>query len=201
MKVAIYCRVSTTSQTMDPQVRELEEYAAKQGYEIAHRFSDVMSGAKTTRSGLAGMMALVRAKEIDAVLIVKIDRLARSLTHFAQLIDSFRKSGVALIVTSQNIDTSSSNPAGRMMMNMLGVIADFEREIISERTKAGLAVVKAGGKQLGHPSKVMPGNAKEIVEAWHQRTGGVGLRELRKLLGGCAISTAATYARRFGPVG
>lgn len=203
MKVAMYCRVSTETQVLEPQVSELKGYAEMKRWEVVAMHQDVMSGAKRTgRDGLDAVMRMVREREVGAVLVVKIDRLARSMTHLAQLIGEFDKYDVALVATSQGIDTSRDNPAGRLQMHVLGAVAEFERSLISERTKAGLAVVKASGKQLGHPSKVLPDpeRCRQIVEDWHRRTGGVGLRELRGLLGNPSLSTAAALGRKYVPV-
>jgi DNA invertase Pin-like site-specific DNA recombinase len=166
MKTVIYCRVSTDQQTTDPQELELRKYAEEKKWEVVEVITDVISGAKSSRVGLDRLMLKVRGERIDAVMVVKIDRLARSLSHFAQIIDELRKHRVALIVPGQGIDTSNSNPAGRMMMNMLGVIADFERELIAERTKAGMAVAKARGKMIGRNSPTLVENWREIIVAW-----------------------------------
>jgi len=197
IRVAIYCRVSTEMQTVEPQELELMEFARNRGLEVAYKFSDVISGAKTSRAGLDEMLGLVRGKEIGAVLVVKIDRLARSLTHFAQLVDEFRKAGVALIATSQGIDTSNDNPAGRLTMNILGVIADFERSIISERTKAGLVAARGRGKVLGRPSEKLAGkDVAGIVAVWRKEGGGMNVRLLAEMLGGVSLSTAWRLAQK-----
>lgn len=195
MKIAIYLRVSTGAQDLEPQRKELGEYCAAKGWEVGGEFSDVMSGARRERAGLEAMMAAVRGGGFEAVMVVKLDRLARSLVHFAQVAGELDKLGVALVVPGQGIDTSKSNPCGRFQMNVLAAVAELEREFIRERTVAGLAVARANGRVLGRPSKVLVADWKPVVESWRAETGGVGLRDLAKRLGGVALATAARLSR------
>ncbi len=199
MKVALYSRVSTTDQSCEAQLLELRAYCAQKNWTIAHEFSDTISGTKADREGLNQVMTLVRAKAIDAVCAVKIDRMARSLRHFSLLAGELLKHDVALICTSQGIDTSKSNPCGRFQVNILASVAEFERDLISERTKAGLAVARANGKILGKPSKLLPPPAdrKSIVEAWLAT--GNGYEDLGVRLGGVSRATAWRIAKRIVP--
>lgn len=149
--VAIYLRVSTLEQDHEPQRRELLEFCQRRGWTNVLEFTDKISGAKFTRSGLDRLMRAVRKKLFGRVLCVKLDRLGRSLPHLAQLIAELDRAGVALICTSQSIDTSNDNPAGRLQMHVLMAVAEFERALIRERTKAGLAVARARGARIGRP--------------------------------------------------
>jgi DNA invertase Pin-like site-specific DNA recombinase len=115
-----------------------------------------MSGAKFTRTGLDGLMRAVRKRAIDVILCVKLDRLGRSFPHLAQMIFEFDSNGVALICTSQPIDTSDENPAGRLIMHVLVAMAQFERSLVQERTRAGLRVARAKGVRLGRPHSLNP---------------------------------------------
>lgn len=151
MKAALYYRVSTEDQTTEPQRLELLEYCSRRGWEVAREYADKISGAKWTRLGLESLMADVRARRIDAVLCVKLDRLGRSLPHLAQTIAELDRNKVALVATSQGIDTSNDNPAARLQMHVLMAVAEFERSLIRERTLAGLAVARKNGKKLGRP--------------------------------------------------
>jgi DNA invertase Pin-like site-specific DNA recombinase len=202
MKIALYLRVSTDDQTTDPQKMELQAYAAQRGWIVADTFVDTISGSKSTRLALDKMLAQVRQKRYDAVLVVKLDRLARSLSHFAQLVAEFDKHGVALVCPGQGIDTSKANPAGRLQMHVLAAVAEFERSLIIERTKAGLAAAKARGVKLGKPSKRLPENHGEIVAQW-LKEGATQVRELANRLGGVSVSTAfrlAQTARTDSPI-
>jgi putative DNA-invertase from lambdoid prophage Rac len=155
-RIALYYRVSTDEQTTDPQRLELHDYCQRKGWPIAAEYSDTISGAKFTRSGLDRLMAAVRKRKIDAIVCVKLDRLGRSFPHLAQLIFEFDSNGVALICTSQPIDTSEENPAGRLIMHVLIAMAQFERSLIQERTRAGLRVARAKGVRLGRPPSLNP---------------------------------------------
>lgn len=100
-------------------------------------------------------MALVRRGKLDAVITFKLDRLARSLVHLAQIVAEFQTQRVALVVPSQGIDTSNANPAAMLQINVLAAVAQFEREIIVERVNAGLRAAKERGVQLGRPCKTV----------------------------------------------
>ena len=97
-------------------------------------------------------MAAVRRGKVDIVVCFKLDRLARSLSHLAQLIDEFKTHQVALVVPAQGIDTSEGNPAGKLQLHILCAVVEFEREIIRERVNAGLAAAKTKGVRLGRPA-------------------------------------------------
>lgn len=198
MKCATYLRVSTSDQSVEAQRMELASFAAQKGWAIEKEFVDTASGARRERPGLEALMAAVMKQEVEAVLCVKLDRMARSLGHFSDLVDDFEAAEVALICTSQGIDTSKSNACGKLQMAVLSAVAAFERELIRERTRAGLAVARAAGKQLGRVSKLMPTDPEErasIVEAWRE-AGGTDYRRLGEALGGVSGSTAWRVARK-----
>jgi len=155
-RIALYYRVSTDDQTTEPQRLELHDYCNRRGWPIAAEYSDTASGAKFTRSGLDGLMKAVRKRRIDVILCVKLDRLGRSLPHLAQIISELDGNGVALVCSSQSIDTSDENPAGRLIMHVLMAVAQFERSLIQERTRAGLKVARAKGVRLGRPHSLSP---------------------------------------------
>ena len=151
---AIYCRVSTAGQSNDPQLFELREYCKRRGWESPVEFCDQISGTKFVRVGLDKVLQGVRAGRIDTLIVAKLDRLARSLTGLAMLLDELQRHGCALVVTGQNIDTSDDSPTARLQLAILGAVAAFERDLIAERTKAGLAAARANGKRLGRPNKL-----------------------------------------------
>lgn len=152
MKVALYLRVSTERQTTDSQAVELREYCRRRGWENVTEYSDICSGAKSARDGLDALMRDVRRSRIDAIVAYKLDRLGRSLPHLAQLIGEITAHRVALIIPAQGIDTSASNPASQLQLNILMAVAEFEREIIRERVNSGLKAAKARGVKLGRPA-------------------------------------------------
>ena len=155
-RIALYYRVSTDDQTTEPQRLELHDYCNRRGWPIAAEYSDTASGAKFTRTGLDGLMKAVRKRRIDVILCVKLDRLGRSLPHLAAIISELDGNGVALVCSSQSIDTSDENPAGRLIMHVLMAVAQFERSLIQERTRAGLRVARAKGVRLGRPNSLNP---------------------------------------------
>ena len=148
-KIVIYARVSTDRQTYDSQLGELREYCERRGWQDVQEITDTVSGVKSSREGLDRLMKAVRLGKVDVVLCYKLDRLGRSLSHLAQMIDEFVTHNVALCVPSQSIDTSSANPAATLQMNILCAVAAFEREVIRERVNAGLAAARARGVKLG----------------------------------------------------
>ena len=190
MRVVIYSRVSTDRQAHDSQLQEVRAYCDRRGWNDAEEFSDTASGAKTNRHGLDALMALVRRGRVDAIVCFKLDRLGRSLAHLAQLIGELQINRVALICTSQGIDTSASNPAAQLQLNILCAVAEFEREIIRERVNAGLKAARARGARLGRPStlqKHLP-DVRELLARSHK------VSEIAELLG-LAYSSAHKLMR------
>ena len=152
MKIALYLRVSTDRQTTDSQAVELRDHCSRRGWTDVKEYSDTSSGAKFSRQGLDALMRDVRRHRIDAVVAYKLDRLGRSLPHLAQMIGEMTAHRVAVIIPAQGIDTSASNPASQLQLNILMAVAEFEREIIRDRVNAGLRAARARGKRLGRPS-------------------------------------------------
>src|SRR4030095_4672547 len=142
-RIAVYGRVSTDGQNHDSQLREVRAYVRRRWPkgEVAD-YLDKASGAKFKREGLDAMMAGVRKDRFDIVAVYKLDRLGRSLQHLAQVIGELERHGTALVASSQGIDTSESNPAGRLQMHVLAAVAEFERSVIVERINAGLAAAR-----------------------------------------------------------
>lgn len=193
MKAAIYCRVSTDDQTNAPQIEELRAEAHRRGWSVVAEISDMISGMKSNRSGLDELMRLVRTRAIDAVMVYKLDRLGRSLPHLVQLIGEFDAHKVALVCTSQGVDTSDANPAGRLVAHILMAIAQFERALISDRTKAGMKAAKLRGARIGRAPVKLPENAGEILAAW-QAAGGRNYRALARELG-VSLGPAYRFAK------
>src|SRR5262245_44267591 len=178
-KAVIYTRISTEKQTHASQLSELREYCARRGWNDVEEVTDVVSGAKSSREGLDRLMLAVRRGKVDVVVCFKLDRLGRSLAHLAQIIGEFTAHNVALVVPSQGIDTSASNPAARLQLNVLCAVAEFEREVIRERVNAGLAVAKAKGVRLGRP----PAHDRKQSEVARLRSAGMSYRAISKQLG------------------
>jgi DNA invertase Pin-like site-specific DNA recombinase len=168
MKAAIYLRVSTDKQTTSAQRQELREICKRRGWGGVIEYEDVISGAKFTRVGLDKMMAEVRRGRLDVVLCYKLDRLGRSLVSVAQLIGEMLANKVALVIPGQGIDTSSDNSAAKLQMNILMAVAEFERDIIRERTLAGLAAARARGTKLGRPALQLSTKATKTLRRFVQ---------------------------------
>jgi DNA invertase Pin-like site-specific DNA recombinase len=149
-RVALYLRVSTSEQTTENQRRELRAVAKRHGWEIAGAYEDAgVSGAKgrDKRPGLDALLKGVARREFDLVAAWSVDRLGRSLQDLLGFLGEIHAKGVDLYLHQQGIDTTT--PAGKAMFQMMGVFAEFERAMIQERVKAGLARAKAEGVQLG----------------------------------------------------
>jgi DNA invertase Pin-like site-specific DNA recombinase len=155
MKTAIYARVSTQDQTYELQLRELREYVARRGWEPAFEFVDAgFSGAKASRPALDKLMQAAALREFDCVMCWKLDRFGRSVLHLSQQLAALTSYGVRFIAVSQGLDTDASNPSSRLMLTILAGVAEFEREIIRERTLAGVRAAKAAGKAIGRPRRI-----------------------------------------------
>lgn len=151
-QIAVYGRVSTDAQSHASQLREVRAYVRRRWPKAeVVEYLDKASGAKFSRQGLDELMANVRQGRVDVLAVYKLDRLGRSLQHLAQLLGEFETHRTSLVATSQGIDTSDSNPAGRLQMHVLAAVAEFERSVIKERINAGLAAARDRGAQLGRP--------------------------------------------------
>jgi DNA invertase Pin-like site-specific DNA recombinase len=150
LRAALYLRVSTTGQTVENQRRELEASAARHGWEIAATFKDEgISGGKgrAKRPGLDAMLKGVARREFDIVAAWSVDRLGRSLQDLIGMLGELQAKTVELYLHQQGLDTTT--PAGKAMFQMMGVFAEFERAMIQERIRAGLARAREQGKILG----------------------------------------------------
>ncbi len=145
MKVAIYCRVSTEEQHADKQEYICKEFCSRQNHEVYKIYKDVISGSTSSRPEFNKLLEDMRHFKFDVIMVTKLDRLGRSLQHLLSLFDEFNSKGIHFIAVTQNIDTSSAS--GRLQMHILGAFAEFERSIISERTKEGLRRAIGVGKR------------------------------------------------------
>jgi DNA invertase Pin-like site-specific DNA recombinase len=173
-----YTRVSTVSQTLDQQNEALT--AAN----VTKTFSDIMSGARDDRPGLAALMDYVRTG--DTVVVWKLDRLGRNLWHILQTVKELTERGVTLVSVTDGIDSSIA--AGRMMIGVLGSLAEYERELTKERTALKRATSRANGTKFGRPRKV--GDTDHIATAKRMETDGHTGKDIAKYLG---VSRATPY--------
>ena len=148
-RCALYCRVSTAEQTVEPQLHALRAYATARGFEAIEYVDAGESGAKTKRPALDLLLADAKRRRFDLVAITKLDRLARSVHHLVTLARDFEALGIDLVVLDQGVDTTT--PSGRLLFHVLSSIAEFERDLIRERTRAGVANARRRGKRIGRP--------------------------------------------------
>ena len=174
-RVAFYARVSTDGQTVENQLRELQAVAEKHDWEVVKVFKDEgISGAKgrDKRPAFDELCKGITRKDFDLVAAWSVDRLGRSLQDLIGFLADINSKGVDLYLHQQGLDTST--PSGKAMFQMLGVFAEFERSMIQERVKSGLARAKAEGKTLGRP-KVTDKTKQTILKA---RREGKGIRKI-----------------------
>jgi len=145
-------RVSTLNGQQDPemQLSELREYSTRRGLSVHEEYVDQgVSGSKESRPALNRLMADARQCRFDAVLVWKIDRFGRSLKHLVNSLADLSAYGISFISLRDNLDLST--PSGRLMFQIIGAMAEFERALIQERVRAGLRNAKAKGKRIGRP--------------------------------------------------
>lgn len=188
LKVAIYARVSTREQTAENQLEDLRRYCAGRGWEIAKEFVDQgISGSKDDRPALRELMDTVRKRLVDAVLVWRFDRFARSLKHLINTLTEFNELGVHFVSYSESLDTSSSQ--GRLVFSILGAIGEFERDLITERVNSGIRRAKAAGVQFGRPRNEW--SEADLAKARQLRAEGRSLREI-----GAELQVPATSVYR-----
>jgi DNA invertase Pin-like site-specific DNA recombinase len=177
-RIAIYARVSTLhNQNPEMQLAEIREYAARRGWKIAGEYVDVgVSGSKESRPELNQMMKDAHRRRFDAVVCWKLDRLGRSLKHLVTVIEDLAAYGISFVSLRDNLDLST--PSGRLMMHLLGAMAEFERELIRERVTAGIQAAKRRGVRIGRPKTYI--SSDKVRE---MRESGVSWRKIAKRLG------------------
>jgi DNA invertase Pin-like site-specific DNA recombinase len=161
-RAAIYVRVSTDRQTVENQLRELRQIAERRGWEVVKEYNDAgISGSKgrNGRPGLDEMLKDAQRRRFDVIMSWAIDRLGRSLIDLLGTIQQLEACGVDLYLDQQAIDTTT--PTGRLMFQITGAFAEFERSMIRQRIRAGLRRAVEAGKQLGRP-KIDPALEKRI---------------------------------------
>ena len=176
-KAAMYVRVSTDEQETDMQEVELREYCEKRGWSCVLYRDKAQSGAKNDRPALKQMLSDMRRRRFDVVVVWKLDRLARSLKQLLIIGEECRSLGVDLVSLRQNIDTTL--PAGRLTFQILGAVAEFERELLRERVKAGMAQARRTGKHVGRPA-LRTFQPLDIERMRELRSNGTSVRRLAK---------------------
>jgi putative DNA-invertase from lambdoid prophage Rac len=162
MKIAVYARVSTNNkgQDVDMQLIDMRKSIESKGWNLFHEYVDRgISGSKSSRPQLDKLMRDASEKKFDAVLVWKLDRFGRSVRHLVNAIAELESFGVSFISLKDSIDLTTAQ--GRLMFQIIAAMAEFERELIRERVKAGMANARTKGKQIGRPSLGI--NRDEVV--------------------------------------
>ena len=146
-RVAIYARVSTNDQRLSPQLIDLRKYCEQRGWEPIEYVDHGIGGAKESRPGFNACWDDLQKGKVKILVVHSLDRLGRSLSHLVSIITFMTERNITLVSFRENIDLSTSS--GRMLAGIFSVLAEFERSIISERTKAGMRAAKARGSQIG----------------------------------------------------
>ncbi|HEV2450216.1 MAG TPA: recombinase family protein [Thermoplasmata archaeon] len=154
-RVGLYGRVSTPDQDPSSQLARLRDWAGRQGLEVALEEVDTASGRLVRRPGMDRIMVEARGHHIAAVAVVKVDRWARSVMHLATTARELHDLGIAFYAVDQGLAIlpNRADPTGALILNVLASVAEWEAQIISERTKDALRHLKASGKRLGRPPK------------------------------------------------
>jgi DNA invertase Pin-like site-specific DNA recombinase len=189
LRCAIYARVSTQDQTPDNQLLPLRAFAGARGWTVTEYVDHGISGAKERRPALDTMLKAARSRKLDVIVVTKLDRLARSVHHLLAVAKELEALGVALVVTDQQIDTTT--PTGRFLFTTLGAVAELERDLIRSRVIAGMSRARAQGKHLGRPAV----HAIDTAQATAMLADGLSLREVARKLGTHATSIKRRLAR------
>jgi DNA invertase Pin-like site-specific DNA recombinase len=174
----LYARVSTLNgQHPEMQLTELREYAGRRGWEVFAEYVDEgVSGAKESRPALNRLMADAHRRRFAVLLVWKVDRFGRSLRHLVNALADLDAIGVAFVSLRDNLDLST--PSGRLMFQVVGAMAEFERALTQERVRAGLRLAKSKGKRLGRPRTAV--DAKQVAAL---RASGASWRVISERLG------------------
>jgi putative DNA-invertase from lambdoid prophage Rac len=167
-QVAIYCRVSTDHQSCERQERDLRTFAKRAGHKIVAVYKETASGADNARPERTKVLALARGREIDAVLVTELSRWGRSTQDLVQTLDDLHGWKVSVLAqTGLSFDLSTAS--GKLMRTIMAGLAEFERDLIRERVKSGLASARARGVRLGRQVGQRPSDKKaKKVLAMHQ---------------------------------
>lgn len=192
MKIAIYARVSTKLQTEDNQLIRLRAIAQARGYDVVAEYHDKASGADANRPALDKMLRDAKSGKFERILATKLDRLARSVINLTELVGNLEKWGVGLELLDQPIDTTT--PSGRLTYTILSAVAEFERELIVDRTNDGLERARRQGKTLGRPKtqfspyqvekleRILAEDPTISIRALHAHFEGIGRTRFSELL-------------------
>ena len=199
-RAALYARVSTRNgQNPDMQIAELRVYCQRREWEAVGEYVDTgISGAREQRPALDRLLADCRKRLVDAVIVYRYDRFARSLRQLVNALEEFRSLGIDFVSLHEGVDTSTPN--GRLVFGIFASIAEFERELIRDRVRSGIAAARARGKRLGRPRTTVDAHRIALLRAegrsWRaiSTAMGVGTGTLRRAFPGRAKNPCALAA-------
>jgi DNA invertase Pin-like site-specific DNA recombinase len=197
-RAAIYVRVSTSEQETAMQEAELREYCSRRSWNVTIYKDQGQSGAKESRPALNALLNDLRRRKIDVVVVWALDRLARSLRQLLTISEECRSLGVDLVSLKQNFDTTL--PAGRLIFQVLGAVAEFEREMLRERVRAGMAQARRAGKTVGRPA-IRKFHGTEIERMKLLRSSGASIRQLAAKFGTTQWMAARLTSSELTPTG
>jgi DNA invertase Pin-like site-specific DNA recombinase len=172
------------------QLKELREYISRRGWRSAGEYVDTgFGGSKASRPALDRLMADAAQRKFDCICVYKIDRFGRSVLHLNQQLAALTTYGVRFIATSQSLDTDEKNPTSRLLLQILASVAEFEREMIRERTLSGIKAAQAAGKVVGRPKRIF--RRDEVLRLRDQE--GLSWRAIGKQIGIPAMTALDSY--------
>ncbi len=180
-------------QDCGPQLDDLRRFAAQRFGDCREYVDAGVSGAQRRRPQLDALMAGARRRRFDAVLVWKFDRFARSVKHLVDSLEEFRALGIDFVSYTEGVDTTT--PTGQLLFHIVGAVAQFERDLIAERVRAGIAHAKAMGKRIGRPRAPIDTSAVATLRAQGQslreiaKALSVPVSRVRRALSGCASQT------------
>ena len=181
---ALYARVSTLDQNCEVQLQDLRRYAAQRFAQYREYIDLGVSGAQRHRPQLDALMKDAHKRLFDVVLVWKFDRFARSLKHLIESLDEFSSLGIDFVSYTEGVDTTT--PSGQLLFHIVGAVAQFERDLIAERVRAGMAHARAMGKRIGRPRAEV-----DVQSTTSLRGQGRSLREIAR-----ALSVPVSRVRR-----
>jgi putative DNA-invertase from lambdoid prophage Rac len=194
MRVAIYCRVSTSDQNCDRQERDLTDFASRASWNVIGIWKETASGAKCDRAARALILNLARTRQIDAVLVTELTRWGRSTIDLIETMQSLAAWGVSLIAqTGFQLDLTT--PQGKLIATILASVAEFERDLIRDRVRSGIAAAKARGKKIGRQPGQRPKSDKLLPKIVAMRGEGASIRAIAASLN-CSTATVQAALKR-----
>ena len=193
LRAAIYARVSTVDQNCDRQTGDLEAFAARAGYEVVGIWLETASGTKDQRPERKKILALAQARKIDVILVTELTRWGRSMVDLVHSLQSLQAWNVSLIAHT-GIQFDLATPQGKLIAGVMATLAEFERDLLRERVKSGLAAVKAQGKRLGRANGQRPSD-RHAPKALRLLAAGRSYREVARELN-LSKNTVAAIAQR-----